>query len=56
MGLLLSNCDPGAQGWQVEVLKAAQPGVVLLRITGVTVTAVTFTKGVVPVPVGVGVV
>lgn len=53
---LLSNCDPGAQGSQVEVLNAVQLGVVLLRITGVTVTVVTLSKGVVLVRAGVGVV
>lgn len=53
---LLSNCDPGAQGSQVEVLSAAQLGVVLLRITGVAVTVVTLSKGAVLVGAGVGVV
>lgn len=55
-GLLLSYCDPGAQASQVEVLNAKQPGVVLLRIMGVTVRVVTFPTRVVFVTAGVSVV
>lgn len=53
---LLSYCDPGAQGSQVEVLNAEQPGVVLLRITGVGVRLVTLSKRVVFITAGVSVV
>lgn len=53
---LLSYCDPGAQGSHVEVLNAAQPGVVLLRITGVVVRLVTFSIRVVSITAGVSVV
>lgn len=53
---LLSYCDPGAQGSQVEMLNAEQPGVVLLRITGVIVKTVTFSMRVVLVTAGVSVV
>lgn len=53
---LLSHWDPGAQGSQVEVLNAKQPGVVLLRITGVTVSSVTFSMRVVSTMAGVSVV
>lgn len=53
---LLSYCDPGAQGSQVEVLNAEQPGVVLLRITGVVVRLVTFSTRVVFITAGVSVV
>lgn len=50
---LLSYCDPGAQGSQVEVLNAKQPGVVLLRITGVGVRTVAFSIRVVTAGVSV---
>lgn len=40
----------------MEVLNVVQPGVVLLRIMGVTVRVVTFREGVVLVTAGVGVV
>lgn len=53
---LLSYCDPGAQGSQVEVLNAKQPGVVLLRITGVMVRLVTFSMRVVFITAGESVV
>lgn len=53
---LLSNCDPGAQGSQVEVLNAVQLGVVVLRITGVPVTVVTLSEGVALAGAAVGVV
>lgn len=53
---LLSYCDPGAQGSQAEMLNAEQPGVVLLRITGVGVTLVTFSIRVVFITAGVSVV
>lgn len=53
---LLSNWDPGAQGSQVETLKAKQPGVVLLKITGVGVRLVTFSMRVVFTTAGVSVV
>ena len=53
---LLSYCDPGAQGSQVEVLNAKQPGVVLLRIMGVRVRLVTFSIRVVLITAGVSVV
>lgn len=53
---LLSYCDPGAQGSQVEVLNAKQLGVVLLRITGVTVRLVAFSMKVVFITAGVSVV
>lgn len=53
---LLSYWDPGAQGSQVEVLNAKQPGVVLLRITGVTVRPVTFSMKVVFTTAGASVV
>ena len=52
---LLSYCDPGAQGSQVEVLYAKQPGVVV-RITGVTVRSVTFSMKVVFITAGASVV
>lgn len=54
--LLLSYCDPGAQGSHVEVLKAEQPGVVLLMVTGVTVRTVMFSMRVVFITAGVSVV
>lgn len=53
---LLSYCDPGAQGSQVDVLNAKQPGVVLLGVTGVVVSPVTFSMTVVFVTAGVSVV
>lgn len=53
---LLSYCDPGAQGSQEERLKAKQPGVVLLKVTGVTVRPVTFSMIVVFITAGVSVV
>lgn len=53
---LLSYCDPGAQRSQVEVLYAEQPGVVLLRITGVGVILVMFSTRVVFITAGVSVV
>lgn len=53
---LLSYCDPGAHGSQVETLNVEQPGVVLLRITGVTVRVVTFSVRAVLITVGLGVV
>lgn len=53
---LLSYWDPGAQGSQVEVLNAKQPGVVLLKITGVTVSSVTLSIRVVSTTAGVSVV
>lgn len=53
---LLSYCDPGAQGSQEEVLKAKQPVVVLLRITGVGVRLVTSSMRVVFITAGVSVV
>lgn len=53
---LLSYCDPGAHCSQVERLNAPQPGVVLLRITGVTVRLVTFSARAVLITVGLGVV
>lgn len=53
---LLSYCDPGAQGSQVDVLNAAQPGVVVLRITGVGVRLVTFSMSVVLITAGLSVV
>lgn len=54
--LLLSYSDPGPQGSQVEVLKSEQPGVVLLKVTGVTVRVGTFSESVVSVTAGVSVV
>ena len=56
MDSLLSYCDPGGQGSQVEVLNAKQPGVVLLRITGVIVRLVTFSISVVFITAGASVV
>lgn len=56
MGSLLSYCDPGAQGSQVEVLKVKQLEVVLLRITGVRVRLVTFSMKVVFITAGASVV
>lgn len=53
---LLSYCDPGAHISQVERLNVPQPGVVLLRITGVTVRLVTFSMRTVLITVGLGVV
>lgn len=53
---LLSYCDPGAHGSQAERLKAKQPEVVLLKITGVGVRLVTFSMRVVSVTAGVSVV
>lgn len=54
--LLLSYCDPGAQDSQLEVLNAAQPGVVLLRVTGVTLSVATFSDRVVLTTAGASVV
>lgn len=53
---LLSYCDPGAQASQVEALKLKQPGVVLLKITGVGVTTVAFCTTVVFITAGASVV
>lgn len=52
----MSYCDPGAQGSQVDVSKAKQPGVVLTRVTGVAVRVVTFSARVVLITAGVSVV
>lgn len=53
---LLSYWDPGAQGSQVETLKAEQPGVVLLKITGVGVRLVASSMRVLFITAGVSVV
>lgn len=52
----MSYCDPGAQASQVEALKLKQPGVVLLKITGVGVTTVAFCTTVVFITAGASVV
>ncbi len=52
---LLSYCDPGGHGSQVEMLNAEQLGVVL-RVRGVRVAVVTFSMKVVVITAGVGVV
>ena len=52
----MSYCDPGAQGLQEVTLKAEQPGVVLLKITGVGVRLVGLSVRVVFITAGVSVV
>lgn len=53
---LLSYCDPGGQGSQVDVLNAEQLGVELLRVMGVGVGTVTFPMRLVLIRAGVSVV